>query len=110
VSIEIGNHNAEHAMDKINTKAIEIAHFPIRSFAQFEKKVINYGESLKNNTRFSDKISVHLRYWYQQYEMGRLEAEYHKIVLPAADLNALCSNGILLNKAANCSSHNLTPL
>lgn len=99
-AIDMGNHGATHALDKIDTDAIVIAHYPVRSFRQFEKKVINYGSSLKNNQRFSTSVSRHLRHWFQRHLAGQLAAEYDNIVLPERLLVQLVEQGILVREPA----------
>ena len=99
-AVAMGNHGATHTLDKIETDAIEIAHYPVRSFRQFEKKVINYGSSLKNNQRFSTNVSRHLRHWFQRHLAGQLAAEYDDIVLPERQLMQLLEQGILVREPA----------
>jgi len=94
-SVDMGNHGAKHALPKVNTDFIEIAHYPIRDFAQFEKKVVNYGSSLENNKRFSATTSRHLRHWYRRHNTGELQREYDMIVLPETILRPLVDQGIL---------------
>ncbi|MBX2879263.1 MAG: glycosyltransferase family 2 protein [Granulosicoccus sp.] len=94
-SVDMGNHGAQHELKKIKTDIIEIAHYPVRGFKQFQKKVTNYGSSLVNNTRFTDTTCRHLRYWFDRHLAGELELEYELIVLPEATLWPLVEQGIL---------------
>lgn len=94
-SVDMGNHGAKHHLKKIKTDVIEIAHYPVRGFKQFQKKVTNYGSSLVNNTRFTDTTCRHLRYWYDRHLAGELGQEYELIVLPESTLWPLVDDGIL---------------
>ena len=94
-SIDMGNHGAIHKLNRVNTSDIEVAHYPIRDYEQFKRKVVNYGSSLKNNSRFGARISLHLRRWFESYERGELEADYQAIVPPQKILAQLEHQGIL---------------
>ena len=96
VSVDMGNHGASHDLARVDTGQIDILHFPVRRFAQFERKVINYGQSLENNTRFTQNISRHLRHWYAQHLNGRLRDEYDRFVLPEARVQELVKEEILV--------------
>jgi len=96
ISIDMGNHGAKHELARVNTEHIQILHFPVRRFEQFERKVINYGQSLENNTRFAQNVSRHLRHWYAQHLNGRLREEYDRFVLPQSRVQALVTDGILV--------------
>ncbi|MBX2824013.1 MAG: glycosyltransferase family 2 protein [Gammaproteobacteria bacterium] len=94
-SVAMGNHGAKHALKKQGTDAIDIAHYPIRHYEQFEKKVVNYGSSLENNQRFSASTSRHLRHWYQCYQAGSLREEYKLMVPEEAVLLKLVEEGVV---------------
>ncbi len=94
-SIDMGNHGARHQHARLESNNVSIAHYPVRSFEQFERKVMNYGQSLANNTRFAPNISRHLRFWYEQYQQDNLYQEYLKFVLPEFRLKQLTGEGIL---------------
>lgn len=95
-SVDYGNHDASHALAQAPSEHIVIHHYPVRSFAQFEKKVRNYGESLAANTRFKPGVSLHLRYWYERYLAGELHDEFIGIHPPLAELQQLVSEGYLI--------------
>jgi len=94
-TVEYGNHGAEHALQKVQCNVIDVLHFPIRTYSQFERKVINYGESLARNTRFSAGSSLHLRYWYKRYLQGCLEEDYRHMVFDQQRLQSLLASGHL---------------
>lgn len=94
-SVDMGNHGAVHSGQKITCDAIRVAHYPIRDYRQFEKKVRNYGSALANNKRFGERTSRHLRYWYQRYLDNELVDEYRSLVLVRHEMEALIELGIV---------------
>ena len=74
----------------------QIVHYPIRSYEQFQRKVVNYGSSIEKNTRLGAQASLHLRRWYESYKQGSLEDTYNAIVLPQKLLESLVENGVLV--------------
>ncbi len=96
ISVDMGNHGANHELAKVHTEQIQILHFPVRRFEQFERKVINYGQSLENNTRFAQNVSRHLRHWYAQHSSGKLQDEYDRFVLPQANVQKLVNDNVLV--------------
>lgn len=91
--IEYGNHGATHALQSVNCSNVTIYHYPVRTYQQFERKVVNYGKSLEQNTRFSEGSSLHLRYWYRRYNEGKLMQDYNAICFSEAELAALVEDG-----------------
>lgn len=91
--VEYGNHGATHELDKTDCGTVSIYHYPVRTFAQFQKKVVNYGKSLEKNTRFSEGSSMHLRYWYQRYLDGKLEQDYEAISFSQTELDNFVQQG-----------------
>ena len=96
-SIGMGNHGASHLGSRAECSNIEIFHYPIRSYEQFQKKVVNYGSSLEKNERFSLNISSHLRHWYECHKDGILREQYDLFVLPEQELVDLQKKNILKN-------------
>ena len=94
-AVEYGNHGATHSLSSATCATITVLHFPIRTYEQFERKVVNYGESLARNTRFSSASSLHLRYWYKRYLAGELHEDYRHMTFSQERLNALCDSGHL---------------
>ena len=80
-SINVGNHDAIHNLDSTTSQNITIAHYPLRSYDQFVKKVTNHGSSILQNDRFGEGINWHLRRWYEQLQAGHLYDEYLKYVV-----------------------------
>ncbi len=98
-SIDMGNHGARHQHARLESNRVSVAHYPVRSYEQFERKVVNYGQSLANNSRFAQNVSRHLRFWYEQHQLGNLYQEYQKFVLPESRLKQLIDAGIVCIEA-----------
>jgi len=97
VAIGQGNHEATY--DRPVTRADEprltIYHYPVRTYAQFEAKVIQGGAAYARNTEFDPSVGGHWRRWYATWQAGGLRAEYDAIALgPEARATAL-AEGIL---------------
>ena len=96
--ISQGNHNVSHqAGARRDSRRIDICHFPVRGYEQFQVKVRNYGESLEANKRFDREVSWHLRRWFSLYERGELYDEYLEFVLDEDALTELLSKKIIEN-------------
>ncbi len=95
-SIAMGNHAAAHSGHKIDSRHVTIAHYPLRTFEQFRKKVVNHGSSILHNERFGNDINWHLRGWYKSFQNGLLDVEYGKYVIDHAKQARLIKDGVLL--------------
>ena len=78
--VDMGNHNIVSSKKIItdHSKTIKILHFPIRSFEQFKRKVIQSGESIASNPALKQSFAWHIRRWYDQYQAGELENAYRQ--------------------------------
>lgn len=97
--VTMGNHGADHNLESTKSTTIQIAHYPLRSYQQFEKKVNNHGASVSNNTRFGPGINWHLRYWYDLLTKGQLKQEYDKYVLTNQQIQSLTQEGVIEHDA-----------
>jgi hypothetical protein len=95
-SFTMGNHDVT-ARDVPRARAAQvlIEHFPVRSFPQFEGKVVNYGESLLNNPAHGPMVSWHLRRWHRAHLEGRLRREYERFFLDPRVESSYLAQGIL---------------
>lgn len=67
--IDDGNHNAFFASPHRTAEAnIEIYHFPVRSTAQFEMKIIQGAKAYEANTALPQIIGWHQRRWLRMYQ------------------------------------------
>lgn len=98
IRLKGGNHRAKHWCFFRNRfeAEIEVHHFPIRSFTQFEKNIKNRSELLKENDQI--KMGDHYRRWVKQYNQGCLEEEFSRISLSDADLQVLEKIGVVTYK------------
>ena len=85
-----GNHKALHILnfidylksgyDKIKRFSnIEVFHYPIRSYEQFEKNIKNRKRLLELNRNI--KMGPHYKRWVKIYNQGRLKEEYENNIL-----------------------------
>lgn len=81
-NIPTGNHDVldnTGKLKKIISSEVFVYHFPIRSYKQFELKVINGGSSaLKVKDK---KLFTHIRSWYEDYLDGNLYEVYKELAL-----------------------------
>ncbi len=82
-----GNHSAEHLFfwQKKEFREIEIFHYPIRSYEQFEKNIKNRVALLK----IGAKMGNHYKMWARAYEQNCLKEEFEKIVFSKEKLKCL---------------------
>ena len=57
--------------------AIEIQHFPLRSYAQFENKIIKGGQAYERNEKLGDTAGSTWKRLYGEYKQGNL-MQYYK--------------------------------
>lgn len=97
-SVDQGNHVVDHRDGlTVDSRTIEILHYPIRTFDQFERKVRNYATSLQSNERLRDKVDVshHFRRWYALLEEGKLRDEFDTCVLTKQRVEDLTGRQII---------------
>ena len=99
--IKGGNHRAKH-WRFWNTRFsddIIVEHYPIRSFSQFKKNILNRKKILE---LFPDKkMSPHYRRWLEYYAQGKLYDEYQRMILTEEESNILCRFGIVDRQAGS---------
>lgn len=88
-------------LKKILTNNIVIHHFPIRSWNNFERKVIMGGENLISNPNKDPTISWQRRRWYQIYLDGNLKDEYRKLTM-VDRFDELLPNGTIKKERSIC--------
>lgn len=75
-------------------RPIEVLHFPLRSYAHFEKKVIDGGRATERNP--DPTYNGHLRQQYRLYQEGKLFEYYRPQVVDDEELEAGVREGRLL--------------
>jgi len=95
LSIKGGNHRAVHIGNVLGQQLsphITVYHYPIRSYQQFEKNILNRVELAKvNNVRMGD----HYFRWVELYKQGKLVEEYDRFIIKRDELSVLERFGII---------------
>ena len=94
--VSMGNHSVTNALPENSvgvSQDIVIYHFLLRNKQQFFRKVVNAGSALERNPQLDQRISFHVRHWYDQYKKGLLEGEYHKMLVSYCDVQYLLRLG-----------------
>ena len=105
INVGGGNHGARHAIDKMMrrrasgwNKNIKIFHYALRSYEQFEVKVININKSLKytdKNNYKKHNFGPQAIYWNQAFEQGSLEKVYEEMLLDLECLSCYKKLGLI---------------
>jgi hypothetical protein len=92
--VGFGNHEVAHRRryERPLDGEAAILHFPVRTFAQFERKVRNHGERIAAATE--PPRSWHLRRWYQALRDGELRRAWEELLVGADELAALVASGV----------------
>jgi hypothetical protein len=88
VEISDGNHSLSvngQPVGALGTDEIQILHFPVRSLAQFERKIREGTQALEANTRISPGIGNTWRKLYYDYVRNGTLSEYYCGLIPDAD-------------------------
>lgn len=94
-AVAMGNHDALHDGTSCISSRISVAHYPLRTYTQFEKKVHNHGSSIARNKRFGADINWHLRRWFEQLKNGDLLGEYQNYVIREEQQRMLEEDGVI---------------
>ena len=81
-----GNHRIKgpDVGSELDDGSIEILHFPMRSYAQFENKIVKGGRAYARNKELPEKTGRTWRQLYETWEQGRLPAHYEASVVAEA--------------------------
>jgi hypothetical protein len=81
-----GNHKIEGARlgERLDDGSIEILHFPMRTYAQFENKIVKGGRAYARNRELPQRIGRTWRSLYETWEQGGLRDHYDRNVVGAA--------------------------
>lgn len=93
VSVQQGNHAATGPRlgETLFLNDLEILHFPVRSFHQLSRKILNIGAAYERNTKLTQEDGHAGRFLYRQLKEGRLRDYWDS--LPKAD--GACRKGIV---------------
>lgn len=78
-----GNHRVRGVElgERLDDGAVEILHFPMRSYAQFENKIVKGGQAYARNKDLPQNVGRTWRRLYEVYESGGLPAHYEASVV-----------------------------
>jgi len=79
VEIHVGNHDitTSHKHSRMQFENVEILHYPLRVYKQFEMKIKFGGSALERNTELPTEIGSTWRKLYKEYMAGKLEQYYN---------------------------------
>jgi glycosyltransferase involved in cell wall biosynthesis len=100
VEVEQGNHAARAAGlgPAAAVQPFLIFHFPLRSFAQFARKIETGGAAYARNTELPPEVGATWRHLYAEWQAGRLAKYYDAQVIPDDVLAArLQTNDLLVD-------------
>jgi glycosyltransferase involved in cell wall biosynthesis len=90
ISVSDGNHAVAlegKELLVVRSAGIDILHYPIRSYVQFERKIREGAEALERNQRISPGVGATWRSLYKVYlQTGRLRQYYDALIPPAYEL------------------------
>ncbi len=95
LKIKGGNHRARHlrfwaGRDNGN---MEVHHYPIRNFLQFERNIRNRQRLLQRDP--ATRMGVHYKRWVELYAQGKLEAEFDSMSLKESEIDTLQRIGVI---------------
>lgn len=98
VEVAQGNHSVASAeVGAVSERRpILILHFPVRSYAQLERKIEAGGAAYERNTELPHRVGVTWRMLYAELRGGRLRDYYESQVLPDDVVTALVRSGQLI--------------
>lgn len=100
INVTMGNHFAksENLSPKfINSNNIEIFHFPIRSYKQYELKIRNVVTSIEKNPEFGLNVGAHSRAKYALLKENKLYEDFsNKILLNTEKIQKGIANKLIV--------------
>jgi hypothetical protein len=78
IAVAQGNHKVEGAQlgERLDDGSIEILHFPMRTYGQFENKIVKGGRAYGRNRELPLRTGRTWRRLYAAWEEGRLHDHY----------------------------------
>jgi glycosyltransferase involved in cell wall biosynthesis len=86
ITVAQGNHKVQGADlgERLDDGSIEILHFPMRTYAQFENKIVKGGRAYARNRELPERTGRTWRRLYETWEHGGLRAHYDQNVVDEA--------------------------
>ena len=96
ITVVQGNHRIEGAeLGELDDGSIEILHFPMRTYAQFENKIVKGGRAYARNRELPDRTGRTWRRLYEIWERGGLRDHYRDQVVAERDREDLVEDARL---------------
>jgi len=99
VTVAQGNHAVSFGGVPADARdvAIDILHFPVRTYEQYRRKIVSGGAAYERNNRSETAIGDAWRHLYRRYQAGRFEDDYRREVLDERAIATGTGNGRLLH-------------
>jgi hypothetical protein len=83
IEVVQGNHRVRgpELGERVDDGTLEILHFPMRSYAQFENKIVKGGQAYARNKELPENVGRTWRRLYEVYERGELPQHYAESVV-----------------------------
>jgi hypothetical protein len=83
ITVVQGNHRVRgpELGERLDDGTLEILHFPMRSYAQFENKIVKGGAAYARNRELPEKVGRTWRHLYEVWQRGELPAHYAESVV-----------------------------
>jgi glycosyltransferase involved in cell wall biosynthesis len=91
ITVVQGNHRVQgpDLGERLDDGSVDILHFPMRSYAQFENKIVKGGQAYARNRELPERIGRTWRRLYEVWERGDLPAHYADSVVSDPDRDDL---------------------
>jgi glycosyltransferase involved in cell wall biosynthesis len=83
IEVVQGNHRVRgpDLGERLDDDTVEILHFPMRSYAQFENKIVKGGQAYARNRELPEKVGRTWRRLYEVWQRGELPEHYAESVV-----------------------------
>jgi glycosyltransferase involved in cell wall biosynthesis len=83
IEIVQGNHRVRgpDLGERLDDDTVEILHFPMRSYAQFENKIVKGGQAYARNRELPEKVGRTWRRLYEVWQRGELPDHYAESIV-----------------------------
>ena len=98
VCVAMGNHDAQVSgvsFSRCVLEGVEIHHFPVRNYAEFENKIVKGGRALLRNVALPERVAITWRRLYLRWQAGGLPAWFAEQQLTPENIQAGLASGEL---------------
>jgi glycosyltransferase involved in cell wall biosynthesis len=94
IEVVQGNHRVRGADlgERLDDGTLEILHFPMRSYAQFENKIVKGGQAYARNRELPENVGRTWRRLYETWQRGELPQHYAESVVSDLDRDDLVTD------------------